>query len=293
MQSGAVLKNWAPTLSLPVCLLCLGAIGSAQTAITTESFDYPGGAIAANNGGTGWLQAWQGGSITVVGGSLAFPGHEAGGPAGTVSGNRLEYSSSSGVDDYSNRRMTTAIDFSQDGTYYASVLLRKFVDGGSAPASDQIAVKFFDATLTTQRWGFGLGSTELFYVEAGPDVPTWSASQTGVALNTTYFMVAKLVTSVAGNDAWYLNVYGPADTVPGNEPITWQMSFTGASDATGIDLVRVEYGTNAEGAIDEFRLGTTWASVTTAIPEPSAYAALAGLAGLAWTLRRRSRGCPV
>lgn len=289
MQSDAVLKNWVSMLSLPVGLLCLAATGFAQTAITTESFDYPGGILATNNGGTGWLQAWQGGNIALGGGSLVFPGHEAGGLAGTAAGNRLDYSSSLGVDDYSNRRMTTGVDFSQDGTYYSSVLLRKFVDGGSAPGSDQIAVKFFDATLTTQRWGFGLGSTELFYVEAGPDVPAWIASQAGVALNTTYFMVAKLVTRATGNDEWYLNVYGPADTVPGSEPVTWQMSFTGASDATGIDLVRVEYGTNAEGAIDEFRLGTTWASVTTAIPEPSTHAAFAGLAALGWALWRRRR----
>lgn len=289
MPSGAALKNWVSTLSLPLCLLCPGVSGFAQTAITTESFDYPGGTIAANNGGTGWLQAWQGGAIALSGGNLTFPGHEAGGLAGTASGNRLDYSSSLGVDDYSNRRMTTAIDFSQDGTYYASVLLRKYVDGGSEPGSDQIAVKFFDASLTTQRWGFGLGSTELFYVEGGPDVPAWTASQAGVALNTTYFMVAKLVTSATGNDEWYLNVYGPSDTVPGSEPVGWQMSFTGASDAAGIDLVRVEYGTNAEGAVDEFRLGTTWASVTTAIPEPATYAVFAGLAALGWALLLRRR----
>jgi hypothetical protein len=68
------------------------------------------------------------------------------------------------------------------------------------------------------------------------------------------------------------------------------MSFGGDSAATGVNTVKLEYGSNASGMIDEFRYGTSWAAVTTAVPEPSTYAALAGLAAVAFAAWRRRAG---
>ncbi|MDD3178753.1 MAG: hypothetical protein PHQ04_00230 [Opitutaceae bacterium] len=261
-------------------------LGHAQTPVTTESFAYTGGGtIAGASGGTGWAQSWQGGHLTIGTGGLAFPAREGGGLAGIASGNDVDYAASDGKQNYSTRQMTTSVDLSKNGVYYASVLLRKSASGGSDPDTDQIAVKFF--TGSTQRWGFGLNSEENFFVECGPDNPTWTAAALDVALNTTYFLVSKLETSAAGYDQWFLSVYGPSNTVPLAEPVSWQLSFSGSSAATGVDLVRLEYGTYAQGAIDEFRFGSSWSAVTTAIPEPATYATLAGLTALAVAAWRR------
>lgn len=53
-------------------------------------------------------------------------------------------------------------------------------------------------------------------------------------------------------------------------------------------MIRTSPSFNGGGYLDEVRVGTTWASVTP-VPEPSVYSLFAGIAGLAWAIRRKIR----
>jgi hypothetical protein len=68
-------------------------------------------------------------------------------------------------------------------------------------------------------------------------------------------------------------------------------TVTTAADWGGLSQLNFRPSTLNAMTMDEFRMGTTYESVTpfTVIPEPSAFAALAGLAGLGFAASRRRR----
>ena len=82
-----------------------------------------------------------------------------------------------------------------------------------------------------------------------------------------------------------LGAGGPG-TADFTQSVAWSVFDTNSSDQVGIDSFYFKPGNgNNNGSIDEFRLGTDFASVTPVVPEPSAL--LLGSIGAMIMLRRR------
>lgn len=113
------------------------------------------------------------------------------------------------------------------------------------------------------------------------------------AVDTTYLIVGKIEFDVNGVDdrvTMYINPTSLSD----ESQLTPYMVIDGlnvgkiagfrvfaGSTASGFDFATAQY--------DEIRFGSTYSSVLSAIPEPSSFAAMAGLAGLAFAGLRRRR----
>jgi hypothetical protein len=112
-----------------------------------------------------------------------------------------------------------------------------------------------------------------------------------LALNQTHYVVGAY-TFVEGtaNDSSQLWI-NPAASSFGSSAPAATLSAIGGTDLAGISqfLIRGVVGTPTF-LVDELRIGTSYASVTPAIPEPSTYAAILGLLVLAGAIAVRRRG---
>jgi hypothetical protein len=110
-----------------------------------------------------------------------------------------------------------------------------------------------DGSTTTIRLGSTSGN--VFFLNV-------AANTAGtVVLGETNFLVLKITSNAATPDLVQANFYGPNQTVPATEPTTWALTHNPNSSAT-FNTARVWAGAAATGALDEIRLGTTWADVT-------------------------------
>ncbi len=231
-----------------------------------EGFDYTGGsALAGQGGGFGWSGPWQysavgeQGEFVVLPDSLATPAYPIapigggaqvfGGGAGGTGGNNVR------IDRFSE----TPFSLAQDGVLYASFLFRKDVSDPVNPTSGNNME--FDLISTTGGALVRVGSTssDQWFLNVAAD------AFGNVSLGETYFLVLKLEASAAGDDVRSVMIFDPAQTVPADEPATWDFSNSFASDAI-VGGARLWIGRLAGGIFDEIRLGSTWASVTVESP---------------------------
>lgn len=271
--------------SVVLGLVMAVAVGIARADLLEyEGFDYSGTTIDGQNGGSGWGSAWDDGdgdfarlsNDDISLDSAAFPF--------TPIGDRIE-----GAGGAARRYLNTTIDLGEDGNVmYFSALLRK--NSLDALASEDVSLDFFGNDGAHRRFRFGLTSDDQFMVEAA----STGASTTGTVLaDTTYFMVVKLVSHSTTDDEAFLKVYAPGDTVDSSEPGSWTLT-DGGGTSVNIDVLELTLGSgfSESGAIDEIRIGETWADVTSAatVPEPSSLLILiSGGLGLALLARRRRR----
>jgi hypothetical protein len=217
-----------------------------------EGFDYTGTTLEGQAGGSGFGGAWtnattcaclsnDGTSLT----SSAFPF--------TPVGARI-----SGAGGTCARLLSHPIDMASDGNVaYVSALLRKTtIDSASAENLEVGFASTATASATGAPIRIGMTSTDAFFL-------TSSSNTTGtVAANTTYFVLAKIVSSASGSDVCYMNVYGPNDTVPPSEPSSWSLSHQFSSSTT-LSYLRLTIGSSLDnGEIDEVRVGSSYAAVT-------------------------------
>lgn len=173
------------------------------------------------------------------------------------------------------RTMQKPIDFGKDDTYYMSFLGR--THGGSdsyltvgmreSGSNESVNVGWvwnsaglepFQINTNTNADGFGPGGT----VVTGPD---------GMTENATYFFVAQIQTSAAGNDVISLKAYDTATETVHRRPSDisgvgsganqWDVQMTLTSSAVLNQLMLAANGAGFPNA-DEIRFGDSWTDVT-------------------------------
>ena len=192
---------------------------------------------------------------------------------------------------YSARQLSTPINFGTSGTYYLSFISQ--VPGTGAPGPGSALAGLLSglptSTSDTGPWSLLFGSTyaHTFGIDYGyANRASWVSGQTrgsvtaGTAYSvsssksarpasdaTHYFNVVKIVTAASGNDNVYLKSYLTSEVLPTSDPSSWDVAY--AADIAG-SATHMAVETEANGTIDEYRIGYTYKSVTDAKPTLSA-----------------------
>jgi hypothetical protein len=284
-------------LSLAASIAALTVTAQAAV-LVSETFDYTAGALAGQNGGTGFTGAWTINNSAANVTSDSFAGSVPTGYSLATASNSATLAPSGTASVGVNRAFTTAIDTNVASTYFVSYQFARF-DANNTASGEQFRLQFRNGT--TEQFGLGLSSTELIEVTngtaftgvttAGSAFPIGSAD---FATAPKYLLVAKITLGAGpGADSVSASIFSSADSVS-VEPTSWQITRTGsitASTLTGITFSASANTTASAGniAVDNLYLGETFADVTSAIPEPSSFAALAGVALLGFAASRRRR----
>lgn len=259
------LKNLFAGLTVAVAL---AASGSAQAAfIASDDFTYDNGQLLGENGGAGWGGAW----------GSAAPGDAL------IDGNALELSGNNANIVY--RTLGSSVSSS---SVYVSFLFTPLTNVSSI--TNAFMGFWFDNAASgshTNVPNFGLKTTssnDLFArVVLGDEE---YASGSAVTANTTYQLVFRM--SKVGGSSNYNEVELWVNPV--NESSTSVVGSAGGSlGSFGVVGIRTTNLGSSELLIDDLRIGTTFADVTSVVPEPTSLALLgmAGLAGLGRVIRRR------
>lgn len=257
-----------PSKRIAYCAMfacCAFASGTQAALIVYEGFDYPGPALHGASGGTGWTADWQDSNNDfekVQAGSLTSPAS----PVPSL-GNRVEGPGGTNPSAVADRELPTTLDFSVDGTiFYASFLIKKTTAAGGSQNNVEFNLNNAAAP-NIQLLRFGSTTGSQFFLNATTNLGE------NVTQNETFFVVLKGVSSAASNDQFFANVYDSANSPPVSEPDTWEMTHS-QNTSFKMDLLRLVIGNNAGGAFDEIRIGSTWESVTSAVPEPTSFGML-------------------
>jgi MYXO-CTERM domain-containing protein len=256
---------------------------AAALAQSYDGFDYTASTALAGNGtGTGWFASstWTvaSGGFNVGSGSLV---------AGnlTTSGNHVV--STTNGSNIASRRMATAAPSS--GEFWASIVVDANGLGGGL-AFDSTAstnLNLFSNTFGDRaRFGFGINGTNFVYKLDGRETAVINGSVAGATGNPT-LLVAKFDVTNGLFSLWADPVLGGANPT-GGISIASDVAFVRKGATFASDVSFAGLFANWGGVqLDEVRLGTSFSAV--AIPEPSAFAAIAGLAGLGLAATRRRR----
>ena len=294
--------------------------GAAYQGSAYEGFDYTSGAQITNAmaGGTGWNSTGDAGlANTSAWGVLAS------GTNRTVNATGLNYSDPT----YSNETGLAASivggntnvgrNFDQTvdaGTFYFSFLVQKTADSART-----LNLSFFSGTNERLAIGQIANNVNLRNPDGSPNtggtpntgdfVALISNSQNNaayngvytaaapinMALNTTFLVVGKVEFGFAGGVEDRLSLYvNPTSLFVEGAPYLQ----VGINDFGSISAFRVFAGgaqagppafPASAGVFDEIRLSSTYVGATGAIPEPSAFAGIAGACGLLAAAGRRRR----
>ena len=235
-------------------------------------YDGFGNTIDRLRGGMGWSGAWTGTSTVVPAGQLTFTGFQfptETGRVDLVNGQSLQ------------RKLATPIDLNSNSTTYLSLLISNKFDGSSnGSTNESFNLDLQDSTGTTQAT-IGVSSTEQFLVSGLGS--TQSSAAGSAARSATYFLVAKVVSndgSSGGNfDQIFLKVFqSGVDAIPLDDSVLgWTLAGgTDENSAALIDRLTMSGGTAVRWSLDEFRIGTTFASVASNSVVPTSTWALNG-----------------
>jgi hypothetical protein len=248
---------------------CFSNSSAKATLIAEEEFNYGAGALAGQNGGTGWSGAW---TVSGAGGAVTTPGFSftdsslnvlqtAGLKANFADGNngnfRLPILSPDDVG------TTLYISFlgqiTTPGTGYAGVSL---FQGGAENL-------FLGKPNASANWGFDTKGTNTKFTGTVP-------------VTTLSLMVFRIDFGATTTVSMYIN------PTLGTEPTVADVTAT--RGAFTWDTIRIQSGGGTSGGVDEIRIGDTYASVTPTVPEPGGIAALLGGTALLGVVRRRRAG---
>jgi hypothetical protein len=275
-----------------IILLTLSASTASAAFVDYDAFDYAGTTLNDQNGGAGWSGPWfaTGTSPTIQlsddNTSLSYPAtFQSPLITPAPAGDRVLHTGDALNNASSSRLLSQPTNMGVAGNVlYASALVQK--NSVAAATNDSILFEFVDAN-ANRRFGFGIEAAEGFWINAN------ASNQTGAAVEgETYFLVARLVTDddATPGDVASLKIFGPgwATEVPAVEPTTWDVSVS-TNSAAILDRVRLRIDRNQVNAsVDELRIGDSWQSVVSAIPEPAG-AGFLPFAAAALASRRRCR----
>jgi hypothetical protein len=265
------------------------ASSASATLIAYEGFNsYSSGALTGGSGGTGWLGNWATGgtSMNVAAGFSGAPGDQA------------AFDDSSAARTNVRQWRDPATDLADGTVIWASVQVRHtagtdamfslFQQSGQTGSAFGIATTTSDAG--TGNFRIGVRDTGTSVYAANGTTVTGAATAVSTATPATVYLKYTLSTT-ALNDR--LDVYVNPLTDPGVNPgsisittRTFYVTSLGGQQGTG-NLIMTGFSSGLVG-FDEIRIGTTFADVS-AIPEPSSFAALAGLGVLGLVASRRRR----
>lgn len=237
-----------------------------DTVYVFDNFDIIGTPINAQNGhsGLGWNGSWQApaanGTVHASSSSLTYPS----GVNLTATGRHAFSASPFGQGII--RDLLNPVMLGGDSTvFYVSFLTEKDATGN---------YRIDGLTSTGAAAGFAIGVTPdgRIKVNAG-NTAGWGAvsteSEAGLIENgVTYFIVAQYQYENSQVNI-RVSAFKEGDAVPSDDSfLTWDYSVTGGSLSTTLSSFRLAF-TRGLGRIDEFRLGSTWASVVSMdISEP-------------------------
>lgn len=262
-----------------------------------EGFDYNPGSSRLHQvtggpiGGKGWAAGWTNFN------NGTFITHRVGGIAGVSLDPGFEFESvgrflrtelGGNPNGYRSvyRQLAQPIDFSADGTYYATLIMRgssHVLSDTFLYLSDSIHTEFGGSGTTAVR--IGLGSSTSFTGQTGR-FTLWADNGAGTALsgpaesrweeNESYLAVLKLSTFAEASDILSVSFFSAEQPLPAEEPESWLLTTTMESDLQA-DWVRLYAQGNADNSIhsdfDELRLTTSWSSAVQR-PELEAFMAL-------------------
>lgn len=284
------LKFCSPALGLytvlSLAVICLCPDRAAAVLLEYEGFDYTAGtSVAAQNGGTGWTNAWATGGNNVVGtnvaGSLGYTDvnglslQTTGGSL--VAGNPVATTGSAATP---NRALNNNLSggagtvAGPGGTVWISFLYKRLNFAlGTLPFSRQSTFSLFEGsgervpigspnTSATVSNVFSVWSTGAHNVNAPFQAPNYP-----ITSNTTYFVLMKVVTDGTPTaDNAYIWVNWTNLVI---EPdIATATILENEINLSSINTLRVQAsGQNANGSnsvcqVDEIRVGTTFDDVT-------------------------------
>jgi len=102
---------------------------------------------------------------------------------------------------------------------------------------------------------------------------------------TTYLIVGHAQWGADGTADDTVTLYLPSTDLTLGTAVAQSV---GKVDQSTFDLINTNHGNGLESTWDEIRVGASYADVSP-VPEPSAFALLAGFTGLVWVMLRRRR----
>jgi hypothetical protein len=239
---------------------------SSDSVYVYDDFDIFGSPISAVNGtsGMGWSESWQApasnGTVSISPSSLDYPSSVD----LTATGGHA-YSSSPFGQGVSRQLLNPVKLGEETTTFYISFLTKKDANGN---------YRIDGLTSSGSAAGFAVGITPdgRLKVNAG-NTAGWGAvttqSDPGIIENDIdYFIVAQYQYDNAQSSV-KVAAFKEGDAVPADDvTFIWDYEATGGSLATSVNSFRLAFSKGL-GRIDEFRLGSTWASVVSLdISEP-------------------------
>ncbi len=258
---------------------CLAITSSLRAAVLVEeSFNYtPGSNLAGANGGSGFDGAWTANaSDYTIAAGLSYSGLASSGGSVSVVGNGSW--STSAKRDFTTINTTT-------GVVWGSYLVRPDVIG-----DDGFEVKYGEDD--NINWGiasaFGNGGGTQTSLNANSNDgrvygPTLVVGQTHLIVWAFNASAAEVDGIFPGDFIMFL------DPTIGTDPDNSSPNiykYTGASPQSTLGVTQI-FARNTTATVDELRIGDSYASVTPAIPEPSAAVLGALGAAAAVGIRRR------
>jgi hypothetical protein len=231
-----------------------------------EGFDYRDpDALRAGKaaGGVGWVGPWKGFARPAAEGDAApaldlAEGLGRPGAAVPAVGGCFRYT---GFTKY-YRRLAVPVRMDADGVYYLSWLFRR--DGPSDDPVNTTAVLLRTSDEIRKedprrRLNVGVGRSNrlfTFFDRASAQTPL------PLRYGETYLLVAKVVAAADQPDQVFVRVYGQDEPIDRAEPDGWSVVGAPFESDLVFDWLEVHINSKTRQAIDEIRVGLTWASVT-------------------------------
>ncbi|MEN6496658.1 MAG: hypothetical protein ABFD16_20405 [Thermoguttaceae bacterium] len=222
-----------------------------------EGFDYPS-PLPANGaaGGLGWANPWSFSKEPAV--TFSAAGLDRTDARTAALGGAIDFA---GVGSLS-RRLDRPIASDKDGIYYFSFLFRRYAGEAKTPNAFSLNFHGSPAPAPQKKLVVGIGESNhiLFvHLEGG-------GARTPLPLEyeKTYLLIGKIVTAKSRPDQVFMRVYRPDEPVLAKEPGSWSIASRPVQSNLVFDSVTIAINSPTRQMLDEFRLGTTWASVTSA-----------------------------